>query len=76
MIFCGCFIEFTIIDAYSPTRNGSCWNKFIIFIGYDSLELMLPRSLKKNTKCVNAAGEELSAVKHKLMLLDTTAERS
>nr|GEW05004.1 ribonuclease H-like domain-containing protein [Tanacetum cinerariifolium] len=28
-----------------------------------ALELMLPRSLKKNTKCVNAAGEELSAVK-------------
>ncbi|GJS55236.1 putative ribonuclease H-like domain-containing protein [Tanacetum coccineum] len=25
-------IEFTIIDAYSPTRNGSCWDKFIIFI--------------------------------------------
>nr|GEU41896.1 putative ribonuclease H-like domain-containing protein [Tanacetum cinerariifolium] len=31
-------------------------------------------SLKKNTKCVNAAGEELSAVKHKLMLLHTAAE--
>nr|GEW41356.1 hypothetical protein [Tanacetum cinerariifolium] len=29
----------------------------------------------KNTKCVNTAGEELSAVKHKLMLLDTAAER-
>nr|GFD13847.1 hypothetical protein [Tanacetum cinerariifolium] len=38
------------------------------------LELMLPRNVKKNTKCFNAAGEELSAVKHKLMLLDTTAE--
>nr|GEX09857.1 hypothetical protein [Tanacetum cinerariifolium] len=36
-----------------------------------SLELL---SLKKNTKCFNAAGEELSAVKHKLMLLDTAAE--
>nr|GEW05002.1 hypothetical protein [Tanacetum cinerariifolium] len=33
-------------------------------------------SLKKNTKCVIAAGEELSAVKYKLMLLDTAAERS
>nr|GEW12350.1 hypothetical protein [Tanacetum cinerariifolium] len=32
-------------------------------------------SLKKNTKCFNAAGEELSAVKHKLMLLDTAADR-
>nr|GEU43894.1 reverse transcriptase [Tanacetum cinerariifolium] len=39
-----------------------------------ALELILPRSLKKNTKCFNAAGEELSAVKHKLMLLDTAAE--
>nr|GEV40003.1 hypothetical protein [Tanacetum cinerariifolium] len=35
---------------------------------------MMPWSLKKNTKCFNAAGEELSAVKHKLMLLDTAAE--
>nr|GEX10020.1 hypothetical protein [Tanacetum cinerariifolium] len=39
-----------------------------------SLELI--RSLKKNTKYVNAASEELSAIKHKLMLLDTAAERS
>nr|GEY46079.1 hypothetical protein [Tanacetum cinerariifolium] len=39
-----------------------------------SLELMLPWSLKKNTKCFNTAGEELSAVKHKLMLLNTAAE--
>nr|GEU35038.1 retrovirus-related Pol polyprotein from transposon TNT 1-94 [Tanacetum cinerariifolium] len=43
---------------------------------WKTLELMLPKSLKKNTKCVNAAGEELSAAKHKLMLLDTAAERS
>nr|GEZ18248.1 hypothetical protein [Tanacetum cinerariifolium] len=39
-----------------------------------ALELMMPRNLKKNTKCFNAAGEELSAVKHKLMLLDTAAK--
>nr|GFA44538.1 ribonuclease H-like domain-containing protein [Tanacetum cinerariifolium] len=39
-----------------------------------ALELMLPRSLKKNTKCFNAAGKELSVVKHKLMLLDTAVE--
>nr|GFC78880.1 hypothetical protein [Tanacetum cinerariifolium] len=38
--------------------------------GQDNLlELMLPMSLKKNTKCFSAAGEELSAAKHKLMLL-------
>nr|GEW76193.1 hypothetical protein [Tanacetum cinerariifolium] len=42
----------------------------------NALELMLPRSLKKNTKYVNAAGEELSVVKHKLMLLNTAAKRS
>nr|GEZ82023.1 hypothetical protein [Tanacetum cinerariifolium] len=39
-----------------------------------ALELMLPRRLKKSTKCFNAAGEELSAVKHRLMLQDTAAE--
>nr|GEX84702.1 hypothetical protein [Tanacetum cinerariifolium] len=39
-----------------------------------SCKLMLSWSLKKNTKCFNAAGEELSVVKHKLMLLDTAAE--
>nr|GEY29898.1 putative ribonuclease H-like domain-containing protein [Tanacetum cinerariifolium] len=38
--------------------------------------LELIRSLKKNTKCVNAAGEELSAVKHKLMMLDNATGRS
>nr|GEW26257.1 hypothetical protein [Tanacetum cinerariifolium] len=33
------------------------------------LELMLSKRSKKNTKCVNAANEELTAAKHKLMLL-------
>nr|GEY49661.1 hypothetical protein [Tanacetum cinerariifolium] len=33
------------------------------------LELMLSKRSKKNTKCVNAADEELTAAKHKLMLL-------
>nr|GEY00697.1 reverse transcriptase domain-containing protein [Tanacetum cinerariifolium] len=33
------------------------------------LELMLSKRLKKNTKCVNAVNEELTAAKHKLMLL-------
>nr|GEZ68721.1 hypothetical protein [Tanacetum cinerariifolium] len=33
------------------------------------LELMLLKRSKKNTKCVNAADEELTAAKHKLMLL-------
>nr|GEU68730.1 G-type lectin S-receptor-like serine/threonine-protein kinase At1g67520 [Tanacetum cinerariifolium] len=32
------------------------------------LELMLSKNLKKNTKCVSAADEELTAAKHKLML--------
>nr|GEZ48356.1 hypothetical protein [Tanacetum cinerariifolium] len=33
------------------------------------LELMLLKRSKENTKCVNAAGEELTAAKHKLILL-------
>nr|GEY40784.1 hypothetical protein [Tanacetum cinerariifolium] len=33
------------------------------------LELMLSKSSRKNTKCVNAANEEITAGKHKLMLL-------
>nr|GFB07543.1 putative reverse transcriptase domain-containing protein [Tanacetum cinerariifolium] len=33
------------------------------------LELMISKRSRKNTKCVNAANEELTAAKHKLMLL-------
>nr|GFA98458.1 hypothetical protein [Tanacetum cinerariifolium] len=33
----------------------------------EPLELMLSKRLRKNTKCVNAADEELTAAKHKLM---------
>nr|GFB07376.1 retrovirus-related Pol polyprotein from transposon TNT 1-94 [Tanacetum cinerariifolium] len=33
------------------------------------LELMLSKRSKKNIKCVNAVSEELTAAKHKLMLL-------
>nr|GEY16441.1 hypothetical protein [Tanacetum cinerariifolium] len=33
------------------------------------LELMLSKRSRKNTKCVNAADEELTAAKHKLVLL-------
>nr|GEX27567.1 hypothetical protein [Tanacetum cinerariifolium] len=36
---------------------------------YLLLELMLSKRSRKNTKCVNAADEELTAAKHKLMLL-------
>nr|GFD44191.1 putative reverse transcriptase domain-containing protein [Tanacetum cinerariifolium] len=32
-------------------------------------ELMLSKRSRKNTKCVNTADEELTAAKHKLMLL-------
>nr|GEX53995.1 hypothetical protein [Tanacetum cinerariifolium] len=35
----------------------------------DLLELMLLIRSEKNTKCVSAANEELTAAKHKLMLL-------
>nr|GEX28872.1 hypothetical protein [Tanacetum cinerariifolium] len=58
----------------------TCWVKIVInplnlstiSFGVDAAK----EFEKKNTKCVNSAGEELSAVKHKLMLLDTAAERS
>nr|GEX39320.1 hypothetical protein [Tanacetum cinerariifolium] len=43
------------------------------YYGYDCslqlLELMMSKRSRENTKCVNAADEELTAVKHKLMLL-------
>nr|GEW19933.1 putative heat shock protein 70 [Tanacetum cinerariifolium] len=38
-------------------------------LGEKLLELMLLRRSEKNTKCVSAASEELTAAKHKLMLL-------
>nr|GFB01880.1 hypothetical protein [Tanacetum cinerariifolium] len=37
--------------------------------GEELLELMLLKRPKENTKCVSAAGEELTAAKHKLKLL-------
>nr|GEU89276.1 putative reverse transcriptase domain-containing protein [Tanacetum cinerariifolium] len=37
-------------------------------INWMLLELMLSKRSKKNTKCVNAVNEELTAVKHKLMI--------
>nr|GEU81945.1 putative reverse transcriptase domain-containing protein [Tanacetum cinerariifolium] len=40
------------------------------------LELMLSKRSRKNTKCVNAANEELTAAKHKLMLLCMRTRRS
>nr|GEX47321.1 hypothetical protein [Tanacetum cinerariifolium] len=39
------------------------------FFGVDAA-----KEFEKNTKCFNAVGEELSAIKHKLMLLNTAAE--
>nr|GEU77779.1 putative ribonuclease H-like domain-containing protein [Tanacetum cinerariifolium] len=65
--------SYKIIKADGTYQLGSQDNSFKK--ASKTLELMLPWSLKKNTKCFNAAGEELSAVKHILMLLDTTAER-
>nr|GFA31501.1 integrase, catalytic region, zinc finger, CCHC-type, peptidase aspartic, catalytic [Tanacetum cinerariifolium] len=39
------------------------------------LELMLLKRSRKNTKCVNAADEELTAAKHKLMNIKMTMSR-
>nr|GEU75921.1 putative ribonuclease H-like domain-containing protein [Tanacetum cinerariifolium] len=60
-----------IVKSCSPNVIG---NLTVTMKDLSALELMLPWSLKKNTKCFNAAGEELSAVKHKLTLLDTAVE--
>nr|GEY91305.1 ribonuclease H-like domain-containing protein [Tanacetum cinerariifolium] len=39
------------------------------------LELMLLRRSRKNTKCVNAANEELTAAKHELMMVKLKADQ-
>nr|GEY85147.1 hypothetical protein [Tanacetum cinerariifolium] len=52
------FEDFSEVDALPSTNNED-----------KSLELMLSKRSRKNTKCVNAADEELTAAKHKLMLL-------
>nr|GEX43968.1 hypothetical protein [Tanacetum cinerariifolium] len=46
-----------------------CWVKSFINLCNLSTELVLLKRLKENTKCVSAANEELTAAKHKLMLL-------
>nr|GEX42713.1 hypothetical protein [Tanacetum cinerariifolium] len=53
--------NFDIMALSSSSSNSSSDNEL--------LELMLSKRSKKNTKCVNVADEELTAAKHKLMLL-------
>nr|GEZ58996.1 hypothetical protein [Tanacetum cinerariifolium] len=50
-------------SAFAMNRLG------LITLTRELLELMLSKRSKKNTKCVNAVNEELTAAKHKLMLL-------
>nr|GEV22469.1 hypothetical protein [Tanacetum cinerariifolium] len=52
-----------MVEHILPEAKEQEWNQA-------TLELMLPRSLKKNTKCFNAAGEEFSAAKDKLMITE------
>nr|GFB83940.1 hypothetical protein [Tanacetum cinerariifolium] len=59
--------------SYFRVLYENCWVKYCInpynLSTASFLELMLLKRSKKNTKCVSAANEELTAAKHKLMLL-------
>nr|GFA19235.1 hypothetical protein [Tanacetum cinerariifolium] len=48
---------------YEDEKNGD-----VNYKSLQLLELMLSKRSRKNTKCVNAAGEKLTAAKHKLMI--------
>nr|GEY31885.1 ribonuclease H-like domain-containing protein [Tanacetum cinerariifolium] len=50
-------------------RSGEGLGTVLMYWGCTLLELMLSKRSKKNTKCVNAVSEELTAAKHKLMML-------
>nr|GEV60313.1 hypothetical protein [Tanacetum cinerariifolium] len=57
------------IEGMKPSRLMETMDimDLILSVG-NLLELMLSKRSRKNTKCVNAADEELTAAKHKLML--------
>nr|GEY98075.1 hypothetical protein [Tanacetum cinerariifolium] len=59
-----------LIDFLPPIPYDSPLSRGHTHGSDEDLELMLLRRSKKNTKCVNAVNEELTAAKHKLMLLD------
>nr|GEV43039.1 putative reverse transcriptase domain-containing protein [Tanacetum cinerariifolium] len=56
------------MDQGQETSLCNGYNYSMIWIN-KLLELMLSKRSRKNTKCVNAADEELTAAKHKLMML-------
>nr|GEW10965.1 ribonuclease H-like domain-containing protein [Tanacetum cinerariifolium] len=56
------------VDGPNPINSTNSFNTASPSVN-DLLELMLSKRSRKNTKCVNAANEELTAAKHKLMLL-------
>nr|GEV00264.1 putative ribonuclease H-like domain-containing protein [Tanacetum cinerariifolium] len=58
--------EGTVIDACLVTEGAALEACLVTEI----LELMMSKRSKKNTKCVNAADEELTAAKHKLIVKD------
>nr|GEZ95968.1 hypothetical protein [Tanacetum cinerariifolium] len=63
-----------VIDNKKRTRNGNAFSTTTNPVGREKtgmlLELMLSKRSRKNTKCVNTGDEELTAAKHKLMLLN------
>nr|GEY21425.1 reverse transcriptase domain-containing protein [Tanacetum cinerariifolium] len=60
-------------EAAGFSHGGCCCHGLLEMMKL--LELMLSKRSKKNTKCVNAANEELTAAKHKLMLLVVSAAK-
>nr|GEU55866.1 integrase, catalytic region, zinc finger, CCHC-type, peptidase aspartic, catalytic [Tanacetum cinerariifolium] len=66
-----------LMTKASPTQAW-LWHRRLSHLNFDYsnllskkdvlLELMLSKRSRKNTKCVNAADEELTAAKHKLMI--------
>nr|GEU79827.1 retrovirus-related Pol polyprotein from transposon TNT 1-94 [Tanacetum cinerariifolium] len=53
---------------YSCFVGKTTWKRFDLYPFLKLLELMLLKRSEKNTKCVSAANEELTAAKHKLKL--------
>nr|GEY58609.1 ribonuclease H-like domain-containing protein [Tanacetum cinerariifolium] len=67
--------ESTLQLIYDVLHRCSFFKAFLVTADVPLLKLMLSKRSRKNTKCVNAADEELTAAKHKLMLLKTRIEQ-
>nr|GEV85691.1 hypothetical protein [Tanacetum cinerariifolium] len=64
-----------VCDMFWGLRSAHCVTGGDEVLVGSLLELMLLKRPKENTKCVSAAGEELTAARHKLKLLILTCNR-